>query len=113
MLESNIAAEYNKLPNEKEKIGYERGFIENFSKSFKEQKAGFNKFTNWRMLGDDKDPRVKVVACDGAGKDVVFLFYIAHDGRKRKLIDFKIVVPKAEWDDLLKQKGAVDNVEKQ
>lgn len=92
MLDQNVGAKYSAQPDDKQKLEFQRAFIEGFSRGFRPFGVPFKKFFNWRMLGvDETNPKTNIVAANYANKEMLALFYITHDGAKRKLTNFQIV----------------------
>ena len=85
VMDKDVSAEYNKLPNDQEKTDYQRSFIDNFKKGFRSQHATFKSFNQWRLFSD-KDPNIKVVAAGCPDKTKVFLFSIRHAHSAMRLI---------------------------
>ena len=85
VMDRDVSVEYNNLPNEQEKVDYQRAFIDNFKKGFQEQHATFNSFNHWRLFSD-KDQNIKVVAAGCSDKHKVFLFMIRHVKNAMRLI---------------------------
>lgn len=84
--DKDIGAEYNKLPNEQEKVGYQRSFIDGFKKGFRGSHATFKTFNHWRLFSD-KDPNIKVVAAGCTDKAKVFFFGIKHTNKGMRLVN--------------------------
>ena len=85
VMDKDISAEYRSLPNEQEKLDYQRAFIDNFKKGFQTQRATLNSFKNWRLFSD-KDKNIKVVAAGCQDRHKVFLFSIRHAKNAMRLI---------------------------
>lgn len=90
VMDKDVGAEYNSLPNEQEKVDYQRAFIDNFKKGFQEQRATFKSFNQWRLFSD-KDPNIKVVAAGCRDRHKVFLFSIRHARNAMRLITIQAV----------------------
>ena len=84
-MDKDVGAEYNSLPNDQEKVDYQRAFIDNFKKGFQDQHATFNSFNHWRLFSD-KDQNIKVVAAGCQDRHKVFLFSIRHVKNAKRLI---------------------------
>lgn len=80
-LEVNVGATYNKFPNQIEKVGYKRSFIQNFAVGFKQAKGDLRAFTNWRVYS--KNSSEVVVAADYQGRNKTLLFAIPAAGKKK------------------------------
>lgn len=89
IFEGDVGLAYSTLANDKEKVDYQRAFIENFAKGFKSQGASFGIFYNWRLI-DKKDienlPQdMSIVEASCKNSNYKALFYIVHEKGKRKL----------------------------
>ena len=80
-LDVNAGAAYSKFPNEIEKVGYKRAFIQNFAIGFKRANGNLQSFTNWRVYS--KDNSQIIVAADYQGHNKTLLFAIPATGKKK------------------------------
>lgn len=104
MLDQNVGVKYSKLANDKEKLDFQRAFIEGFSRGFKMQGTQFKSFFNWRTL-ESTDPKIKIAAADYVDKTLVALFFISRYGSKKKLVNFQIIKIFKEGEKLPSQWG--------
>lgn len=88
MLEHDVGAEHERMPNAEEKAGYEKNFIDSFKEGFRSRGAKLSTFFNWRMY-DASSPDVTIVAANCFDKSKVFLFFIKHGRGGRKLVEVK------------------------
>lgn len=88
MLEHDVAAEHERLPDAKEKAEYERKFIDGFKEGFKTRNVRLSAFFDWRVY-DASDPTTTIVAANCFDKGKVFLFFVKHEKGKRKLVEVK------------------------
>lgn len=79
-LDVDVGVTYSQLPNEKERSGYKKAFIANFSKGFKQAGGRLNLFTHWRIY--ERDAEKTVVAADYLGHNKTILFSVSK-GRKK------------------------------
>lgn len=77
-LDVDVAATYNNLANDKEKVNYKKSFIKNFSVGFKQGGGRLKSFTHWRIY--DRDREKTVVAADYRNK--IILFTLSKYGRR-------------------------------
>lgn len=89
-LDQNVGADYKALPNDKEKEGYQRSFIDGFKRGFVDQGAKVNAFYNWRFLAK-VDPTLNIVAANVHDDKFLLLVAIKHAGRTRKVVELKII----------------------
>jgi len=89
-LDKNVGADYKALPNDKEKEGYQRSFIDGFKRGFVDQGAKVNAFYNWRFLAK-VDPTLNIVAANVHDDKFLLLVAIKHAGRTRKVVELKII----------------------
>lgn len=81
----DVAGEYARKTDNKAREGYQRGFIDGFSKGFKAKKnAGFAAFFNWRQASSD-DPSGVLVEANCYDEKTLMTFHIIREKGKRKL----------------------------
>ncbi len=85
VLHYDVGAEYKKLKNDDERVGYERDFITNFAAGFKELGAKAAAFFNWHQDAHS-NANLGIVAANCFDEKSVFYFYIRHDGASKKLV---------------------------
>lgn len=88
MLEHDVAAEHERLPDAKEKAEYEKKFIDGFKEGFRSRNVRLSAFFDWRVY-DASDPGMTIVAANCFDKSKVFLFFVKHEKGKRKLVEVK------------------------
>jgi len=79
---SDIGADYSRFTTEIQRGYYRKGFIINFSLSFKNSGGTFNSFTHWAIYSKDNN---KVVVSALSRINKTLLFTISKRGNKRKL----------------------------
>lgn len=89
VLHYDVGAEYKKLKNDDERLGYERDFITNFAGGFKELGAKATAFFNWNK-GEQTGANLGVVTANCYDEKSVFYFYIRHDGARKKLVEILV-----------------------
>ncbi|MFA5039187.1 MAG: hypothetical protein WC732_05865 [Candidatus Omnitrophota bacterium] len=87
-LDKDIGAEYRDLANDKERLAYERSFIDNFKTAFRAQKGSLKAFYDWRFYGQRR-PDVTIVAASIKEQDILFLVVIRRAYGTRKIIGIK------------------------
>lgn len=80
-LEVNVGEVYLKVRSQKEKLDFQKVFINNFSEGFKRMGGRLDAFTNWRLY--DKDNEKVVVAADYPHYNKTILFTISKYGLSR------------------------------
>ena len=83
-LDVDVGAAYAALPNDQERAGYRRAFIERFSAGFRGTGGSSDAFVRWRAQGRADDGRV-VVAADYAAKQKTLLLRLS-GGWNKKLV---------------------------
>lgn len=72
---------YKDLPDEENRVEFQRGFIEKFSESFKASGASVNDLTNWRE--QSKEGETTIVAVDTVTGKTMRVFVVRRDGRQQ------------------------------
>lgn len=80
-LSVNVGATYAKYPTEKERVGYKKAFVHNFSQGFRWARGDFKSFVNWRIYS--KDGAQTIVAADYQGRGKTLLVTLSGAGRKK------------------------------
>ena len=80
-LNADVGSEYRRMPNEEERANYRQAFISQFARGFRQSKAAYDQFTNWRVLERGQD--AVVVAADYPAKQSTLLFEISELGGRR------------------------------
>lgn len=90
----DIGLEYSRYKSDSERTDYERSFISNFSKAYKEAGATASAFFGWQpvtLKNEEINPKVKVVGAYCHDKSNLFLFFVSHEGGKRKLVEIRVM----------------------
>ncbi|HJR06746.1 MAG TPA: hypothetical protein VJ842_05780 [Pyrinomonadaceae bacterium] len=72
---------YKDLPDDENRVEFQKGFIEKFSQSFKASGASVNDLTNWRE--QSKDGETTIVAVDTVTGKTMRVFVVHSDGRQQ------------------------------
>jgi hypothetical protein len=89
IFDKNVGLEYAQYKTEQDRAGYERSFIDGFSKAFRKGRGTMSMFFGWSPVeweGKRIKPNIKAVFAYVGNKSQILAFYIRHDGRQRKLI---------------------------
>ena len=78
-LDVDVGAFYTRLADEKDKGGYRKEFIRNFSVGFAKAGGRLNLFTNWRIWY--RDSNKVIVAADYSGYNKTILFTLSKFGK--------------------------------
>ena len=73
----DVGATYLSFADGKQRQDYQKVFIENFARGFRQAQGKTNAFVYWRIY--EYTSELVVVACDYKGKDKTLLFTIAKD----------------------------------
>ena len=80
VLGADAGRAYRELPNEEDREDVRRGFIEEFSESFKASGASVGALKNWREEGKEGD--TTLVAVDTATGKTMHVLVVRRDGRQ-------------------------------
>jgi len=78
---ANAGEAYKDLPDEENRVEFQRGFIEKFSESFKASGASVNDLTNWRE--QSKEGETTIIAVDTVTGKTMRVFVARRDGRQQ------------------------------
>ncbi len=81
----DIGAKYSTLRSEKDKVDFQRYFIDGFSKGFRYMGADFSVFFNWHEVGGGQKG-AKVVVANCKDTNTTMLFYVVNKEGKRKIV---------------------------
>jgi len=83
----NIGKRYRSLPDGKERTSFRKGFVEEFSNSFKSNGAKTDQFIDW-YIADNRDPSKIVIA--SMFPNGVFTITVSKENEKRKIVRMEI-----------------------
>jgi hypothetical protein len=88
MMNKDIGLDYLRLKSDKDRQDFERVFIDNFAKGYRQAGAKETAFVNWRNCAfQGSDENVRVVEADLLrNKAHILLMFIAHQAGERKLV---------------------------
>ena len=78
---ANAGEAYKDLPDEENRVEFQRGFIEKFSESFKASGATPDDLKNWRE--QSKEGATTIVAADTVTGKTMRVFVVRRDGRQQ------------------------------
>ncbi len=78
---ADVGAEYNRLPNDRERADYQKTFVKNFSRGFQFAGAKINLYKNWRV--DYREAKVTAVAVEDTVHRKTALFIITKDPKHK------------------------------
>lgn len=78
---ADAGAAYQDLPDDENRVEFQRGFIEKFSESFKASGASVDDLTNWRE--QSKEGETTIVAVDTVTGKTMRVFVVRRDGRQQ------------------------------
>ncbi len=82
-----VGAQYSAFSDERDRLNFQRSFIDTFRSGFKTEGGDIKNFVNWRVLEVFKEPvRMTRVAADIKNRQIVFIFDIEHSKGKRRLV---------------------------
>lgn len=90
-LEHDMGAEYQRLPNEKERDQYKKAFVEGFRLAFQDKGGTTSLFKNWKLYAGTNADGVSIVSTNTADKNYALLLFIKHEKGRRKLVEIKMV----------------------
>ena len=116
MMLYDVGTDYSRFQSDQARTDYERSFIENFSKGFKQGGAKTSAFFNWRLLEEkdattffnwrtfeEKGQNLTVVTANCHDKQTTAYFVIEHEKEKRKLVALEILGEKARYEKTAKE----------
>lgn len=80
-LDTDVGADYTRLPDDKERLNYKKAFIMLFARGFHQGGGNLRSFTNWRIY--NKDNSSVTVAADYLKHNKTILFTLAKSGKKK------------------------------
>lgn len=81
----DVGETYRRLPNAEERQRYQRAFVENFSKAFREAQGRLDAFTRWRIVS--REGQTTLVAADYAAANRTLVFTITDSGWGRRRVE--------------------------
>ena len=78
---ADTGAAYQDLPDDENRVEFQKGFIEKFSESFKASGASVDDLTNWRE--QSKEGETTIVAVDTVTGKTMRIFVVHRDGRQQ------------------------------
>jgi len=86
-LQQAVGQRYLGIAAERDRLNFQRSFIDTFHSGFKTQGGDIKNLVNWRAVETRKEPlRMTRVRADIKGTDAYFLFDIEHGKGGRKLV---------------------------
>jgi hypothetical protein len=89
-IDMNAGVSYKALPNEEERVKFQRNFVDAFRAGFAYQKADPRRFGNFRVI-KRSSPDVTVVGADVKEAPYVLMFGVKHKGGRRLLTAIQIL----------------------
>lgn len=77
---ADAGAAYSEMPDDENRVEFQRGFIEKFSESFKASGASKDDLTKWRELS--KEGETTIVAAETRTGKTMRVFVVRRDGRQ-------------------------------
>ena len=78
---ADVGSEYQELPDDENREGFQQGFIEKFSESFKASGASIGDLKNWRE--QEKQGETTTVAVDTKTGKTMRVFVVRRDGQQQ------------------------------